>query len=109
MGKTKQIYGKPWEVVGADIFMLNNKTLLYIVDYYRKFPIVKKVAGLPAGDLVQMIKLIYAECGLAIKIASDADTNFTSEIFKKFCRRMNIQQSIKSSYHHQRNGQVEHA
>ena len=28
----------PWEVVGADIFSLNNNILLYIVDYYNKFP-----------------------------------------------------------------------
>ena len=42
-----------------------------------------------------------------LKIVSDADTNFTLEIIKVFCRKMNIQQSITSSYHHRSNGQVE--
>ena len=36
---------KPWEVVDADIFMVNNKTFLSIVDIYSKFPILNKVAG----------------------------------------------------------------
>ena len=33
---------KPWEVVGANIFMVNDKILLHIVDYYSKFQVVKK-------------------------------------------------------------------
>ena len=35
------IPGKPWETVGADIFMSNNKTYFCIVDYNCKFPVVK--------------------------------------------------------------------
>ena len=27
------------EVVGADVFMVNNNNLLFIVDYYSKFPV----------------------------------------------------------------------
>ena len=29
---------KVWEIFGADIFCINNETLLCIVDYYSKFP-----------------------------------------------------------------------
>ena len=29
---------KPWEVVGTDIIMINNKNVICIVDYYNKFP-----------------------------------------------------------------------
>ena len=35
------ILDKPWKVVGADIFMVNNDTLLCIVDYYSKCLVVK--------------------------------------------------------------------
>ena len=37
---------KPWEVVSADIFTANFKSLLCIVDFYSKFPIVKKADSL---------------------------------------------------------------
>ena len=33
---------RPWEAVGAYILMVNNHDLLFIVDYYSKFPVVKK-------------------------------------------------------------------
>ena len=36
------IPGKPWEVIGVDMFTLNNKNYLFIVDYHSKFPIVKR-------------------------------------------------------------------
>ena len=87
--------------------MSNNKTLLCIVDYHSKFSILKKVTSLSADDLAQITKLMFAEYEFPKKIDSDTGTNFTSEMFKDFCRQMNIQQTITSSCHHQSNGQVE--
>ena len=55
---------RPREVVRADIFMFNNKMLLYTIGYYGKFHIMKKVSSLVADDLVQMVILIYSEYGL---------------------------------------------
>ena len=52
-----------------------------------------------------MAKLVLAEYGIP-KIVSDAGTKM-SEMLKEFCKMMNIQWSITSSYHNQSNGQVE--
>ena len=52
-------------------------------------------------------KIAFKELGLQKKTVSDAGTNFTSDIFRQLCRKMNIKQSITSSYYHQSNGQVE--
>ena len=38
---------------------------------------------------------------------SDAGTNFTSDEFQTFCRKLDIKSKITSSYHHSSNGQVE--
>ena len=64
--------------------MFNNKPPLSIVEYHTELPVVKKGHSLSADDLVQNIKLIFAECGLLNKIILDAGTNFTSEMFKHF-------------------------
>ena len=40
-----EILCKPWEAVGADIFLINNDMLLCIVHYYSKFCIFKKGDG----------------------------------------------------------------
>ena len=53
--------------------------------------------SLPADDLVQITKLIFAGYGLPKRSVSVVGTNFTSDTFKDFCRQINIQQTITSS------------
>ena len=95
---------RPWKVVDGGVFMINGKTLLCIVDYQSKFPVVKKVNSLSADDPLQMTKLIFGENGLPKNTVPDVATNLTADILKAFCRRMNIQQTLTSSYHHQSSG-----
>ena len=49
-----EILCRPWKVIDADVFMINSKTLLCIVDYHSE-----KVNSLSADNLVQMTKLIF--------------------------------------------------
>ena len=93
-------------MVGADIFMINNENL-YIIDYFSKFPVVKRVESLSAKDLMQAAKVVFAEFGLAKKLVSDAGTNFVSEHFKEFCRHMNTDLVVTSLYHHQSKSMME--
>ena len=53
-----------------------------------------------------MTKLFFAEYRLPRKIVSDIGTNYMADTFKAFYRKMNIQQTIPSSYHHQSNGHL---
>ena len=55
---------RPWEVVGADIFHFNNKNYLCLVDYNSKFPVIKRLEGLSAENLINTIKIIFAEYGI---------------------------------------------
>ena len=50
---------KPWEVVGADMFALHNKKYICIVDYYSKFPVIKEMEDLSAGNLTLICKIIF--------------------------------------------------
>ena len=34
---------RPWEVLGADIFHLNNKNYLSIIDYHSKFLVIRRM------------------------------------------------------------------
>ena len=51
---------RPWEVLGVDIFQLSNKNYLCIVDYHSKFPVIKGLEGLSAGNLIATVKIIFA-------------------------------------------------
>ena len=101
------ILAKPWEVIGVDMFILNNKHYLCIIDYHNKFPFIKKTEHLSADSLILMCKVIFAEDGLPKKIMLDLCGNFVSNKFKTFCKSLNIKEAFLSSYHHQSNGQVE--
>ena len=97
---------RPWEVLDVDIFHLNNKKYLCIIDYHSKFPVIKRIEGLSAGSLIATIKVIFTEYGILHRLMSDTGTNFVSEKFRCFCSSLNIKQAVLSLHHHQSNGQV---
>ena len=93
--------------ISADMFTLNNKHYLCIVDYHNKFPIIKKTEDLSADSLILTCQIIYAEYRVPKKIISDSGGNFVSDKFRTFCKSLNIEQAFSSSCHHQSYGQVE--
>ena len=57
-----------WEIVDTDIFSVDIQTLLRIVDYYSKFPVMKSVEELSAGDLIRAMKVMHTKVGLPKKV-----------------------------------------
>ena len=86
---------KSWDVISVDIFTVN--TILCTVDYYSKFPIIKKTDGLPAESLIKVVKIVIAEFGLPKNIVSEEGKNFISEKFRQFCRQLDIEQPMATS------------
>ncbi|KAI8519529.1 hypothetical protein Bbelb_027860 [Branchiostoma belcheri] len=73
---------RPWKKLGADLFHLNQKWFLLVVDYYSKFQIVKNLRSLKASAVTQAVKGIFAEQGIPDEVVCDNGTQFTSEEFK---------------------------
>ena len=67
---------KPWEIVGANIFTLQNSYFLFIADYYTKFLVVKRAEGLSEEQL-KVIDSVYLWCFVLkyIKYNSSASDN----------------------------------
>ena len=95
------ILAKPWEIIGADMFTLNNKHYLCIIGYHKKIFTIKKTEDLPADSLMLMCIVIFTEHGLPRKIMLDSGGNFISDKFKTFCKSLNMEQTFSLSYHHQ--------
>ena len=57
-------------------------------------------------NLINTVKIMFAEYGIPCKIMSDAGTNFTADRFWQFCKAINVEQAILSVYHHQSNRQA---
>ena len=70
------ITAKSWDIIGADMFTLNNKYYLCIFNYHSKFPIVKRAEDMSTESLILECKVIFLEYGLLKRIMSDAGGNF---------------------------------
>ena len=89
------------------MFTVYNRDYLCIVDYHTKFPYIKKTEDLSAHSLALSCTIIFLEYALPKKIMPDESGNFISDKFKRFCKNLNIEQAVSSSYNLQTNGQVE--
>ena len=64
------ILERPREVIGADMFTVNNKHYLCSEDYQSKFSVIKKTEDLSPHSLLLICKVIFAEYRLPKKIMS---------------------------------------
>ena len=90
-----------------DIFQLNNKNYLCIVDYHSKFLVIKKMEVLSAENLIAAVKIIFADYGVLHRLMSNAGSNFVSEKFRSFYSSVNIAEAVSLLYHYHSNKQVE--
>ena len=96
-----------WEQLGLDLFSLKNTHYLLAVDYFSWFPIVRKLQSLHSASVIKHLKEIFTEIGVARCIVSDSGRQFTSQEFKDFTRRWDIQRRITSPTNTQSNGHAE--
>ena len=75
----------PWKSLGTDIFAINNKHYLCIVNYQSKFMVMKQGEGFSTDNLIKLCNIIFLEYGIPSKIVLDAGTNIILEKFK--CER----------------------
>ena len=81
---------------------------LLAVDYFSWFSFVRKLQSLHSVNVIKHLKEIFTEVGVPRCTVSDSGTQFTSQEFKDFTRRWDIQHRITSPTNAQSNGQAEH-
>jgi len=77
----------PWQVVGTDLFQLENKDYLIVTDYYSRFFEVAKVENTKSVTVIQHLKSIFARHGIPFEVKSDNGPQFTSREFKDFSKK----------------------
>ena len=94
---------QPWTSLTTDIFELNGKSYLIVVDHYSKFIVVRRVTDHSAEQTIAKFLEIFSEFGVPDEIRSDRGTNYTSSLFLAFCKGLDIKLSFSSAYHHSGN------
>ena len=75
----------PWIKLGIDLFELNKREYLLIVDYFSKFPFICKLCSLSTDTVISELKGLFRENGIPEVIISDGGPQFRSE-FRNFAQ-----------------------
>ena len=97
----------PWHMVATDFFETKNSKYLLIVDYYGRFPVLRKLSSTTSRVLIQEMKAIFAEFGVPSVIVSDGGLQYTTTEFQDFTKHWQIKHRLSSPKNPQSNGMVE--
>ena len=86
----------PWHTVATDLFELKNSKYLLVVDYYNRFPILRKLTSTTSNVLIQELKAIFTKIGVPDTMVSDGGPQYTSAEFRDFMRNWQIEHKVSS-------------
>lgn len=72
---------RPWCNVGADLFQIENRHYLVIVDYFSRFFEITKLTYTSSESVIEHTKFIFARHGIPEVVRSDNGLKFASESF----------------------------
>ena len=87
---------RPWEIVAIDIFNLNRHNYLLIVDYYSKYPFIRKLREFSSKEVTDIIKQIFAEQRVPERLISNNGPHFSSQQFKEFAKGWDLEHITSS-------------
>lgn len=96
-----------WNKVGMDLFEINNKKYLIVVDYFSKYPEIVLLNSSNSSSVITHLKSIFARHGIPNIVISDNGPPFNSKELSDFMREWYIQHITSSPYHSRSNGLVE--
>ena len=99
----------PWEVVGTDLFELQGRQYLVVVDYFSRYPEVAKLTSTTASSVIAILKACFARHGIPKTVRSDNGPQFTSREFTEFATSYGFEHRTSSPHYPQSNGMVERA
>ena len=99
---------RPWEMVGSDLFMLNNENYLMVVDYYSRYPEVAHLGrDTSAQHVIDKMKEIFARHGIPDYLVSDNGPQYSSSLFTDFVRAYDFKHITSSPRYPRSNGAAE--
>ena len=97
----------PWHTITTDLFYLNGKEYLIIVDYHSKYPIVEKLTNASSDNVAKVTSKVFSLFGVPQKIVSDNGPQFIGHAYQQLMKRYDITHITSSPHHSQSHGMVE--
>nr|XP_037284967.1 uncharacterized protein K02A2.6-like [Rhipicephalus microplus] len=96
-----------WEQVGIDLCFVSNCHYLVVVDYLSRYPEVALLPSPKTGEVMEMLKSIFARHGPPKIVVTDNEPQFSCTEFEKFVHDYSFGHVTASPRYPQANGEVE--
>lgn len=104
-----QFPDRPWQRLGADLFMLGTKTYLLVVDYYSRYVEIAQLSPSRSTDVIVHMKSIFARHGVPETLITDNGPQFSGHSFASFAASYGFVHVTSSPKFPQSNGEAERA
>ena len=75
---------RPWQKMGADLFVLGQQIFLFIVDYWSNFFEVVEIHRKTAQSVITQLSVQFARHGIPEVLITDNGSEFDNQEFKNF-------------------------
>ena len=85
-----EIPNGPWIKIGTDLFEFGRADYLLVVDYYSRFPIIRRIENKTSNCVTKHMKSILYEHGIVETIVSDNGPCYVGKEFQDLCAELEI-------------------
>ena len=97
----------PWQIIASDLFQLQGKTYLLLVDYFSRYPDIVHLTDTTSRGVINALCSIFSRLGIPEILMSDNGPQFDSNEMREFAERYGIELVSSSPHYPQSNGLAE--
>ena len=97
----------PWTKLGSDLFHLDGKDYLLIVDYTSKYPVVKALGNTRSETIASAMSEIFSLFGPPTEVMSDNGPQYTGAPFQQLLSKWSVKHTTSSPHYPRSNGLAE--
>lgn len=95
---------QPWEILSSDLFELDGKPYVLVVDHYSRMPFVRHLETTVSNTVIRYLKELFAVHGVPKKFYSDNGPQYSSRLFEVFADEWEFSHVTSSPRYPQSNG-----
>ena len=97
-----------WEKLGIYFFEFQSTTYLLIADYYRRFPVIRKIRSTNTSATTEILMQVFSEYGVPQTVMTDNGPPFSLKEFAAFANQYRFDHIMSSPCYPQGNGFIKH-
>lgn len=103
----REIPDELWQKVGTDLFYLDGKNYLLVIDYLSNYPEMALLSNMSAACVIKHMKSIFARHGIPQIVYSDNGPSYSCKEFQDFAQEYDFCHVTSSPLYAQSNGKAE--